>query len=258
MTAGKHLRPFGRLRGMFLRRWYSANNHVTMFSSSGSKYEFSDYYSKAKWTCIIQSGVQLKKPLDMQISNQFHLDPFFKKKQNYFSDLPIIGVACQFVPQKNLHSLIECWFQLKRDGIHTRLLLIGDGPDRSGLEERLERADASSWCITGWSANYAKYMEKLDVFVMPSHFESLPLTLLEVVGMGVPAVISNFHGAQEVAEKAHWVDVLKDQKPSTIANAVSERLNNKQKISSEDCEKFINYFSPKRMAQDLLKRFNSI
>lgn len=258
MTLNKNRRIFGRIRGALLRRWYKKHPYSLIFSSIGSLNEFQNYYKLDLNTNVILSGVplcaavvELEQTLDI-LNDQWINDICDEAGPH----MPVIGVVCQFVPQKNLSFLIDSWQWAAESGVQTRLLLIGDGPERKDIEERLRDVDQSLWHITGWGDKYALYMANLDIFLMPSFFESLPLALIEAVGMGIPTIISGVNGAEEVKQRAPWVDVFYEPDVASLGKLIIDKVNNlssQKKISRLGRGSFIKQFSPDQMAKSLLQ-----
>ena len=85
------------------------------------------------------------------------------------------------------------------------IYVIGDGPD---LEECrnlvIELGLAEQVSFTGWSNNLKKWYDNLDLIVMPSRFEGVPLVLLEAMLFGVPVVASDIDGMKELLPE-HWL-----------------------------------------------------
>jgi glycosyltransferase involved in cell wall biosynthesis len=261
MTVDKDKRMFGRIRGNILRRWYKSHPYTLIFSSRGSLNEFNNYYNLNLDTKVILTGV----PLDATIIDQKQTlgilnDQWIKHIYNNIEQsIPVIGVACQFVPQKNLSLLIDSWLWVAESGVQTRLLLIGDGPERKSIEKRLANVDQSLWHITGWEDKYACYMAHLDIFVMPSFFEGLPLALIEAVGMGIPTIVSGVNGAEEVMQMAPWVDICYDPNVISLGNLIIDKANNlsnQKKAASLGRKHFITQFSPEQMAMSLLQKMS--
>ena len=256
MTKNKNKRPLGRLRGFFLRRWYWSHRYRILFSSVGAQREFNNYYNLSLNSMVIPSGVlfeQLNKS-SRRILRCLEETCFPKTAKDSSNRPPMIGVVCQFVHQKNLLLLIDAWKWAAANGCNTRLLLIGDGPQRVEIEARLADCDECLWNITGWTDNYAEYMSLLDLFVMPSLFESLPLALIEAVGLGIPAIISDFTGASELADQASWVSVLETVDLESLGSAIMDKINlSNSHISEIERQHFIKYFSSLRMAKDLIQ-----
>lgn len=257
MTQHKNDRPLGRLRGAILRKWYNRFPYKIVLSSVGGEAEFSGYYGANLDTSIVVSGIPLEsKRVDRKAAAERLQDPWITASTKQ-PRIPVIGTACQFVPQKNLDLLVDGWLQATSAGTESRLLLIGDGPEREHIEQRLSGVDDSLWQTTGWTDHYADYLAQLDVFLMTSHFEGLPLTLIEVAGMGIPCVLVDFNGAQEVAQQARWVNVASDRNAGTLAKQIQHTINRLgDDIASEhDLKGFALAFSPTRMARDYLELF---
>lgn len=258
MTATKNARPLGRARGFVLRKWYHSHPYRILFSSTGSEREFLDYYRPPLRTSVMPSGAPLRKEkTDRQTALDSLNDPWFAGGGGQTgTGLPVIGAVCQFVPQKNLRVLIDGWQWAASNGFPSRLLLIGDGPQRKEIEERLAPAGRGLWHITGWGDRYAQYMSQLDVFLMPSLFESLPLAFVEAVGMGIPAIVSDFNGAADVAARADWVKIVKPLSAKTLGMAITDELRNpRAPVPEAERQRFLAFFSPARMASDLLRFF---
>lgn len=103
----------------------------------------------------------------------------------------VVGHVGRFAPAKN-HSFILSVFsevlKLRSDAV---LVLVGDGELRSETELRArELGIADSVRFLGVRSDVPDLMQAMDVFLMPSHYEGLPLVLVEAQASGLPCVIS--------------------------------------------------------------------
>jgi glycosyltransferase involved in cell wall biosynthesis len=244
MTQGKNSRKFGRIRGFFLSRWYRANFYRIIFVSKGSQKEFELYYKLNNPTYVVNNGT----PLENYITEEKGGEIMSRNK-------PVIGFVGQFCFQKDVMRIVEVWAEVRKTLIDCKLLLVGDGPERVKLENYLLNFFPSeSYNITGWTEVPEIYFNKMDVFILTSRFEGLPLSLVEAVSRGVPAVISPFNGASDVAQHAHWVKIVNDNTVKAISNMVISALTNKLKKPTRiELEKFRNYFSVERMAKETIE-----
>lgn len=246
MTANKNQRPLGELRGKLLSKWYEKHPYSLILVSQGSQKEFENYYSYSGQTKVVNYGCPFPE------INASH-PPL---PDNWVEPLPIIGFSGQFVYQKNLQLLLDAWLYTLEQGIRSRLLLIGDGPERNNLEKHLRHhAPENTWHITGWQEHPEAYLSVLDIYAMTSHFEGLPLALLEAAGRGVPTVVTNFNGALDVAERASWVSIAPHATAESVGQALIKSINNlswlKQEASNSQ-QDFQKYFSLQRMASETL------
>ena len=244
MTSGKNQRPLGYLRGKLLALWYRRNPYRLILVSEGAQREFENYYGAPRPTVVVNNSI----PMDSEVL------PFVGHRTSV-PRVPVVGFVGQFVAQKNLSCLVQAWLLVRDAGLDCRLVLIGDGPERAFLEDMLMRsASAGTWRITGWQKNPEVMLSELDVFVLTSHFEGLPLSLVEAAGRGIPCVVAPFNGAVDVAKHAHWVRVAKDNSVQEIGGLLVDTLNGLNKfdqITVSDLEAFRAHFSLKRMAADV-------
>lgn len=107
-------------------------------------------------------------------------------------DALVIGHVGRFVPAKNHAFILDVFaetLKLRPDAV---LVLVGDGELRAGAERRTEALGISSRVhFLGVRSNVADLMQAMDVFLMPSIYEGLPLVLVEAQAAGLPCLISD-------------------------------------------------------------------
>jgi N-acetyl-alpha-D-glucosaminyl L-malate synthase BshA len=80
-----------------------------------------------------------------------------------------------------------------------RLVMVGDGPERSGAERRLQQLGLSDRvAFLGKQDNFTGLLAQADVFLLPSQTESFGLAALEALACGIPVVATNVGGVSEV------------------------------------------------------------
>lgn len=141
------------------------------------------------------------------------------------SDDVVIGCIARLHPDKDHAGLIDAAARLKADG-HAgfRLALIGDGPERAALQARAEAAGLAE-CVRflGDRDDVAALVAQLDLFVLPSRTEGLPLVLLEAMSAGIPCVATRVGGIPDLL--ADDVGVLVPPRdPGALAAAIAGLL----------------------------------
>lgn len=252
MTADKHKRPLGRWRGKLLHHWYEKHPYSLIFVSEGSQREFESYYQYPRPTQVVHYGCPFPESDLLPELSSFNLS----LPKDWEDNRPVIGFVGQLVQQKNLQLLVDGWQWSIKQGVETRLLLIGDGPEREAIENRLANSVPKNlWHITGWTEHPEAYLSLIDIYVMTSHFEGLPLALIEAVGSGLPAIVTNFNGASDVAKHATWVKVMTDSSSECLGRAIREFIDNLtvlKKQADQEKKNFKNYFTVQRMALNTL------
>jgi glycosyltransferase involved in cell wall biosynthesis len=105
----------------------------------------------------------------------------------------IMGHVGRFDFQKNHSFLIDIAAEVCRRMPEAYLLLIGDGPLRPAMEEKVARLGIERRVIfTGIRRDVPKLLKgAIDIFVFPSFFEGLPCVLMEAQAAGLPCLISD-------------------------------------------------------------------
>jgi glycosyltransferase involved in cell wall biosynthesis len=101
-----------------------------------------------------------------------------------------------------------------------RLSVIGDGPERSGLQKLagdLRVSDRVTW--HGRIAGAARLLPAFDAFVLSSRTEGTPIALLEAMNSGVPIVAANVGGVGDVVSPIEAI-LVPSEDPSSIASAL--------------------------------------
>lgn len=102
----------------------------------------------------------------------------------------VVGHVGSFGYPKNHEFLIEIFESLSKK-VPCKLLLIGDGALRTEIENEVRAKKMEDRVIfTGVRSNVADFMQAMDVFVFPSRYEGLPVTLVEAQAAGLPCLIS--------------------------------------------------------------------
>jgi N-acetyl-alpha-D-glucosaminyl L-malate synthase BshA len=108
-----------------------------------------------------------------------------------------------FRPVKRVPDVVEVFARVARE-IPSRLLLIGDGPERSAAEflaTRLGIADRVEFL--GKQENVNELLSLADLMIMPSSMESFGLAALEAMACCVPAIATRVGGVPELIEHNH-------------------------------------------------------
>lgn len=111
---------------------------------------------------------------------------------------PIFTHVSNFRPVKRLTDVVEV-FKRVNAAIPGRLMLVGDGPERSRIEGLVRSLGlAERVCFLGKQDTFTRVLQNSDLFLLPSENESFGLAALEAMACGVPVIASNAEGIPEV------------------------------------------------------------
>lgn len=106
----------------------------------------------------------------------------------------VIGNVGSLKPQKNQRFLIDIFSMLRKmeDFCDSKLLIVGDGALRAELEKYVAKLNLSGNVIfTGSRNNVHELLSAMDLFIFPSLFEGLGLTLIEAQFSGLRCIASD-------------------------------------------------------------------
>lgn len=104
-------------------------------------------------------------------------------------DTLVIGHVGRFMQQKNHPFLLQIFSRLPQN---TRLMLVGDGELRDEIHRQVRELGIEDRVIfTGVRTDVHRMMQAMDVFLLPSHHEGLPLTIVEAQCAGLPCLVSD-------------------------------------------------------------------
>ena len=113
------------------------------------------------------------------------------RKELGFTDEFVIGHVGRFMFQKNHEFLIDVFVKAYKKNPHMVLLLIGDGPLRSAMEEKVKKLGLTDHVnFLGLRNDVQNLYNVMDIFVLPSHYEGLPVVGVEAQANGLPCLFS--------------------------------------------------------------------
>jgi len=145
-------------------------------------------------------------------------------------DAVIVGTAVRFYPQKGIRHLIEAIPTILKAYPKTRFLLVGDGVERQMLEQMAEATGIKEHIFfTGFRRDIARLIGAMDIYVLPSLWEGLPLALIEALMAKKAIVATDVGGNTEMIEDGRTGFIVPPQNSGLLAERLialisSERL----------------------------------
>ena len=114
------------------------------------------------------------------------------RKQEQVTDKVVVGNVGRFSLQKNQTFLIEIFAKIKEVQPNSVLWLVGDGETRSEIEGKIKQHHLEEDVkLFGMVKNTKELYQAMDVMVMPSLFEGLPMVGVEAQASGLPCVFAD-------------------------------------------------------------------
>lgn len=161
--------------------------------------------------------------------NKYVFSPIISSKVrhelNIGNDM-IIGHIGRFDPQKNHNLLIDIFVECLKLNSNVKLLLVGDGNDRKKIQDKVDHLGIHDKVIfTGVRNDVPELLQAMNVFVFPSLYEGLPVTLIEAQAAGLPCVISN--RISDECEITNGLIIFKgvNESPDEWAKCILEKMS---------------------------------
>jgi glycosyltransferase involved in cell wall biosynthesis len=165
-------------------------------------------------TMVIQNGVDVDsfsgyKEQAIKLRKDFGIE----------STAPLFGIVGRLMPQKNVPMFLLAAKEILQSQPNARFLIVGDGELREQLQQETQNLNLFPAVIfTGMRKDIPIILNALDVLVLSSLWEGLPVILLEAMASSLPVVSTAVDGVVGVAEK----DVTAFLTPNRDASALAQ------------------------------------
>jgi glycosyltransferase involved in cell wall biosynthesis len=163
------------------------------------------------------------------------------------------GTVGRLVPQKRQQDFIEAVWKLKKSEKNIGGILIGDGPERSKLEEKARALGLEREIIfAGFCDDTPALYAALDAFVLCSDREGFPMTVLEAMAAGVPVVATDVGGVSECVENEKTGLLIPAGDPDALARELlrlAEDPEFRKHLTERAGERVRREFSIRKMAE---------
>jgi glycosyltransferase involved in cell wall biosynthesis len=151
-----------------------------------------------------------------------------RRELGFSDDHLLIGNTGRLSPQKDNGPLIQAMASLKSliPDVPYTLLLAGDGPDQQRLEELVRSLDLDERVrLLGFRSDIPTFLAGIDIFVSPSLWEGLSISLLEAMAAAKPIVTTSILPNAELIEHQVTGLLVPARAPDQIAQAIARYVN---------------------------------
>lgn len=120
-----------------------------------------------------------------------------RQEHGWDDEVVVVGFSGKLIERKRPQDVVDAVARLQQDGLRVGLLMIGDGPLRSALEGRA-RAHRLKWTVFAGFKNQSELAPLylcMDLFVLPSAYETWGLVVNEAMVFALPVLASTMVGA---------------------------------------------------------------
>jgi len=186
-------------KGFFMRHIYRWADHVIALSEETRRDLIAAFNLDPKEVSVVPNAIDpaVFRPIQDRIAvrTSLGLDP-----KEFLA-----GSVASLHPTKNHQATIEAMTLLaKRGTALPKFMLFGEGQDRPILEKGIEQHQlGENLILAGRKRPVAPWLQSLDLFVLPSHWEGQPLALLQALDCRIPILASRIEGNTALLSEEH-------------------------------------------------------
>ena len=173
---------------------------------------------------------------------------------------PRILMVARFEEQKDQELLLRALSDHRE--LDWKLTLVGDGPRKKTCED-LARALGIASCVefAGYSDRVDEHLDRADIFVLITHWEGFPRSILEAMRAGLPVIVSDVGGCSEAVSDGETGRVVRHGDQQELASALRELLTDgerRKEMGAHAREHYQNRFTFEIMYQKYVELYRSV
>lgn len=169
-------------------------------------------------------------------------------------DDPIAVSVGRLSPEKDFPTLLHAMAAAVGNVPELRLLIVGDGPERSRLEQLVgELKLSNSVQLLGERHDVPEILETAAFYVSSSVTEGISLTLLEAMAVGLPVVATDAGGNPEIVVPGVTGDIVPTGNVAALAEAITRMAQRPQtwkRLGAAGRQRVCDHFDVRRMSRD--------
>jgi len=208
---------------------------------------------------VVHNGIDVRQYV---IDGDASVIESLRKEYGVSDDEFVVGIVGRLTEQKGHKYAIQAMAALKNEKPNIKLLVFGDGELISecvGLTESLNLS--STVKFLGFQKDMYNIYSMLDVLLMPSIFEALPLTLIEAMATGLPVIASNVNGIPEVIDHEINGVLIEPKNVVLIQEAITNLDNDRNKLRDFGInarKKIEDSFSLEKMVEETVQVYMNV
>ncbi|TWU05922.1 glycosyltransferase [Stieleria varia] len=194
-VGGLRVAERNRMRCFLERRAVSRMDSLVCVSGAVARFAQSHLGCSLERTRVIPNGVDVPR---FSVATPAS----WPSVMSWDADSDVVLFVGRFHPQKGIELLQSQIDTIAPIGSRRKLLLIGDGPLRSGLQRWADLVGPERCQLLPWQSDIGAFLRAARLLVLPSHYEGMPNVILEAMAAGRPVVCSLVEGSDELLSHA--------------------------------------------------------
>jgi glycosyltransferase involved in cell wall biosynthesis len=180
----------------------------------------SDYHFSSTKTVVVHNGVNVRELLPSADNRNF-----IRGKLGIGPNELVLVCVARLSPMKGIDVLLTALERLLKSGHHFRCIIVGDGPLKAEIVDSITTLRLTDHVILeGFQTDVRPYLQAADIFVLSSHREGLPFSILEAMACELPCVVTNVGGNAEAVDCGKEGLIVNPGSAEELSNAIASLL----------------------------------
>ena len=170
----------------------------------------------------------------------------------------------RIVKDKGINELVEAFNEMSKSISNIKLILVGS------FENDLDPISEASNVIlknnkniiqVGFQEDVRPYLFASDIFVFPSYREGFPNVVMQAGAMGLPNIVTNINGCDEIIEDGKNGLIIKPKNKTELRAAMLKLINNKtlrKKLAANSRKMIVERYEQKYIWNEILKEYQNL
>lgn len=211
----------------FINKKISVKKYATDYwacATAAGKWFYTEDLLRTDSFCVISNAIDVDKYKYNESIRQLY------REQLDLGDAFVLGTVGRLIPLKNHSFMIDILAEILKKRENSCLVLVGDGELFDALKEKANHMGmADKVKLLGSRQDVPQILQTMDVFLLPSEFEGLPLSLLEAQAAGLVCYASDVITDEvKVTSEVNYLPLESGAKK--WADTILEKTNNVDRI----------------------------
>jgi glycosyltransferase involved in cell wall biosynthesis len=253
---------FGPLRSLFFRlleRWLAAQTTALIAVSPQVRDDLVGLgIAPRERFAVIRLGIELDERIAPKRNGRIESRRYLGIPEERFA----VGWIGRMTAVKRTDDVLVSFKRLRESGVDATLCMVGDGPDRAGLEQRAhDLGIVRDTLFLGYQEEVAPFYAAFDALVLPSSNEGTPVSVIEALGAGRPVVATRVGGVPDVVRDGKDGFLVEPGETDELAERL-ERLARdpelRERMGREGRDRVLPRYAVDRLVDDVDQLYRSL
>jgi len=207
---------------------------------------------------VIRLGIELAERVDRQRDGRAESRRYLGIAPDRFA----VGWIGRMTAVKRTDDVLVAFKLLREDGVDAVLCMVGDGPDRPGLEQRAQELGVvRDTLFLGYQEDVAPYYAAFDALVLPSSNEGTPVSAIEALAAGRPVVATRVGGVPDVVQEGEDGFLVEPGATGDLAARLAELARDpklRERMGRAGRERVLPRYAVERLVDDVDRLYRSL